>query len=267
VGGLAFFIAFGEPLARLVMDWWSVPEASHGLLLAPVAVWLAWKQGVVKDPVAQPRLGLALLVAAVVLRFAAGLAAELFTMRLSMFMAVAGLVIYRLGVRQILKWWLSGALLLLSIPLPEVVLGTLALPLQLKASQWGAALLKMRNVPVLLSGNVLRLPERTLFVTEACSGLRSLTALLSLGLLIGGLWLRTPLARAVLALAALPVAMVLNAVRIFLTGFLVHFVNPALAEGLLHYTEGWVIFVVAFGILALLAWTLTRAEAYLRPAT
>jgi exosortase len=176
-------------------------------------------------------------------------------------------VIYRLGVRQILKWWLSGALLLLSIPLPEVVLGTLALPLQLKASQWGAALLKMRNVPVLLSGNVLRLPERTLFVTEACSGLRSLTALLSLGLLIGGLWLRTPLARAALALAALPVAMVLNAVRIFLTGFLVHFVNPALAEGLLHYTEGWVIFVVAFGILALLAWTLTRAEAYLRPAT
>ena len=42
----------------------------------------------------------------------------------------------------------------------------------------GAALLEMRNVPVLLTGNVIRLPGQELFVTEACSGLRSLTALI-----------------------------------------------------------------------------------------
>src|SRR6185295_18119367 len=146
------------------------------------------------------------------------------------------------------------------VPLPAVVLGSLALPLQLKASQWGAALLKLRHVPVRLAGNVLYLPGRSLFVTEACSGLRSLTSLLALGLLIGGLWLKSAWSRVALVLVAIPVAMVLNAIRIFLTGFFVHFVDPRLAEGIMHVTEGWAIFVVAFIILALIAWLLTSVE-------
>lgn len=260
VAGLAFLVAFGEPLSMLGRDWWNDPDAGHGLLLFPVAVVLAWKKGIVKDPMPQPALGLALLVASVLLRYLSGLAAELFTMRMSMLGAVAALIIYAVGVRQLLAWWLPVVLIMLSVPLPAVVLGSLALPLQLKASQWGAALLEMRDVPVRLTGNVLRLPGRTLFVTEACSGLRSLTALLALGLLIGGLQLKRVWARGILVAAAIPVAMVLNAIRIFITGFLVSYVDPALAEGALHYSEGWVIFVFAFLILGALAWLLTRVE-------
>lgn len=266
IAGLAFLVAFGEPLFTLARDWWSDPNAGHGLLLFPVAVWLAWKRGVVAEPRPQPALGLALLAGSVLLRFLSGLAAELFTMRLSLLGAAAGLIVYALGVRQLLRWWLPSLLLILSVPLPEVLLGTLALPLQFKASQWGAAMLEWRHVPVRLAGNILRLPGQTLFVTEACSGLRSLTALLALGLLIGGLWLRSTLARIVLVAAAIPVAMVLNAVRIFATGFIVYFVDPSLAEGVMHYTEGWVIFVIAFVILAALAWLLSRLERRRVPA-
>jgi exosortase/archaeosortase family protein len=54
--------------------------------------------------------------------------------------------------------------------------------------------------------------------------------------------------------------MFLNAVRIFLTGFLVFYVDPSLAEGVMHYTEGWVIFVVAFAMLGVTAWVLTGVE-------
>ena len=100
-----------------------------------------------------------------------------------------------------------------------------------------------------------------LFVAEACSGLRSLTALLSLGVLIGGLWLRYPVTRIVLVLAAIPVAMVINAVRIFLTGFLVYHVSPDLGEGFMHMSEGWFLFVLAFAMLGALAWVFTRLEA------
>jgi exosortase len=174
--------------------------------------------------------------------------------------ALFALVIYAWGVRQLVRWWLPVALLVLSIPLPAVVLGSLALPLQLKASQMGAALLEWRDVPVLLNGNVIRLPGRTLFVTEACSGLRSLTSLLALGVLIGGLWLRSPVSRGALVLLTLPVAMVLNGIRVFLTGFLVFFVDPKLGEGFMHLSEGWVIFVIAFGILGGLAWALAGTE-------
>ena len=263
VAGLAFFVAFGEPIITLFRDWWTVPEAGHGLLLFPIALWLGWKKGLVEEPHPQHALGLVILTGSVLLRFASGLAAELFTMRASLLGAAAGLIIYTLGVRQLTRWWLPCGLIVLSVPLPAVVLGSLALPLQLKASQWGAALLSMRHVPVRLAGNVLSLPGRSLFVTEACSGLRSLTALLSLGLLIGGLWLRSPWSRALLMLAAIPVAMVLNAIRIFLTGFTVYFISPKLAEGFMHYSEGWVIFVVAFVLLGVMAWALQRSEMWL----
>ena len=115
-----------------------------------------------------------------------------------MMMAMAGLVVYYLGLRQALAWWLPFTLLVLSVPLPELIRSTLALPLQFKASELGAGLLEWRNVPVRLAGNVIQLPGHRLFVTEACSGLRSLTALLSLALLMGGIWLQRPALRVAL---------------------------------------------------------------------
>jgi exosortase len=128
----------------------------------------------------------------------------------------------------------------------------------------GAALLAWRDVPVKLSGNVILLPGRQLFVTEACSGLRSLAALVSLGVLVGGLWLRTPVARLLVLALTIPVAIVVNAIRVFLTGFLVYFVDPKLGEGFLHLTEGWLLFVVAFTVLGGVAWVTSRVEERLR---
>lgn len=264
VAGLAFLACFARPMATLGRDWLTDPEAGHGLLLFPVAIWIAWKAGVRPEARPQRALGLTVLVLSVLLRYLSGLAAELFTMRMSLIGATIGLVIYAWGVRQVLRWWLPLILIVLSVPLPVVVMASLALPLQLIASKWGAAMLAIRHVPVRLAGNVIQLPGRNLFVTEACSGLRSLTALIALGLLAGGLWLKLPWNRVILVLLAVPVAMVLNAVRVFLTGFLSYYVDPRLAEGFLHLTEGWAIFVVAFAILGGFALVLAAVEKRLR---
>lgn len=259
---VAFTILFSRPATLLARDWWNDPDAGHGLLLAPLAVWLAWKRGLVP---AQPHRigGGALLVAAIGLRYLSGLAAELFTMRLSMVLAALGILLFFRGARQAIHWWLPIVLIGLSIPIPAVVTNTLALPLQLKASSWGATLLAARHVPVALSGNIIQLPGRDLFVTEACSGLRSLTALLSLGVLVGGLWLRHPIGRVLLILLALPVAMAVNALRVFLTGFLVYFVDPELGEGFIHLSEGWLLFIVAFIILGGFTWLVSHVESAL----
>lgn len=256
----AYAVLFWEPLRMLVWDWLHNPDAGYGLLLAPLALVLAYRRGRAPQAAPQPRLGLAILVAAVLLRYVSGIAAEWFTMRFSALLAAVGIIVFLLGLRQVRHWWLPLALLALSIPLPAVVLGSLALPLQFQASAMGAAMMRWRHVPVLLQGNVIHLPGRALFVTEACSGLRSLTALLSLGLLIGGLWLRSPVLRALLVLLAIPVAMVLNGIRIFLTGFLVYYVSPELGEGVMHYTEGMAIFVAAFAILGAIAFAMVQLE-------
>ena len=260
IAGLAFLVLFWRPTWTLGRDWWNDPEAGHGLLLAPIAAWLVWKLGRAPNAKAQPMLGMVLLTGAVLLRYGSGLAAELFTMRMSLLGAVASVVIMVGGLRQLRHWWLPTTLLILSVPIPAVVLNSLAFPLQLEASKLGAGMLEWRHVPVALTGNIIHLPGRSLFVTEACSGLRSLTALISLGVLTGGLFLHAIWARAALVILAVPVAMALNGVRVFITGFLVHFVSPSFGEGFMHYSEGWAIFVVAFLILGLVAWSLSMLD-------
>ena len=258
----AFVALFAQPALLLARDWWNDSEAGHGLLLAPLAVWLAWRDRPRQPLAPNTLLGTSLLVAAVLLRYVAGLAAELFTLRFSIVLALAGLTVFWLGERQLRRWWLPFALLTLSIPLPALVTNAITLPLQFKASALGAALLEWRHVPVSLSGNVIQLPGRQLFVTEACSGIRSLVALLSLGVLVGGLWLRTPIGRLVVLVLAVPVAVVVNAVRVFLTGFLVYFLSPAMGEGFMHLTEGWLLFLVAFSVLAAGAWGVGAIERF-----
>ena len=257
----AFVVLFYQPAVTLVRDWWLDPEAGHGLLLGPLAVWLAWREkGTGATPHASPLMGSLVILAAVLLRFLSGLAGEVFTMRLSMVAALAGLVLYFRGWPQLRRWWLPFALLTLSIPLPTLVTNSLALPLQLRASAMGARLLQLRHVPVILSGNIIQLPGHRLFVTEACSGLRSLTALISLAVLAGGLWLKQPVGRLVVLLMAVPIAIVLNAIRVFLTGFLVFYVNPKMGEGFMHMTEGWLMFALAFACLGGVTWVAARME-------
>jgi exosortase len=260
VTALLFLVLFYQPMTTLAMDWWTVPEAGHGLLLAPVALWFAWKSGFRKDASANPSLGAAMLVVAVLVRFASGMAAELFTMRASMVLALGGILVFYRGFRQLLYWWLPFLLICLSIPLPELVTQALALPLQFKASQMGAALLETRHVPVMLAGNVIRLPGHELFVTEACSGLRSLTALLSTAVLLAAIVFKHPVMRLVLVAAAIPIAVVVNGIRVFLTGFLVYFVGPKFGTGFMHATEGWLLFIVSLASLAVVAWLMGKAQ-------
>ena len=257
---IAFALLFSQPFALLVRDWWELPEAGHGLLLAPVAVWLAAKSGIRPDARGNMVLGVIMLVVAVLFRYMAGLAAELFTMRASMVLALGGLTVYHFGFRQLLHWWLPFLLACLAIPLPELITQAIALPLQFKASQMGAAMLEAREIPVRLTGNVIRIPGNELFVTEACSGLRSLTALLSLAVLLGGLVLQSPIARVMLVVLAVPIAVAINGVRVFLTGFLVYFVDPALGKGFMHITEGWLLFLVSLACMGGVAWACTAIE-------
>ncbi len=265
-----FVLLFARPASLLFDAWWNDPNSGHGLLLAPLSLWLAYKAGISPQARAQRVLGISILLLAVVSRYAAELAAELFVMRGSMLMALAGIVVWYGGMRQLLHWWLPFTLVALSIPIPEVVLNTVALPLQFTASKIGASLLEWRHIPVMMSGNVIRIPGQELFVAEACSGLRSLTALISLGVLLGALFLQTWPARLLLVAITIPVAIVINGVRVFLTGFLVLFVSPEMGQGFMHTSEGMVMFGGAFLITSLITWGFGYAERFIlraRPTT
>jgi exosortase len=258
--GALFVACFAPVMLNLAQAWFSIPDAAHGMLIAPVAVWLAWRSGLLPD--AQPaRLAGSILVAMAVFADLVGRVAGIVTLpRIALIIAVVGLILWYAGWRQLVAWWLPVVLLTLTIPLPESLIATLTQPLQGVAARMGAAMLSARHIPVLLSGNVIRLPGHTLFVSEACSGLRSLTALLSMSILVGALFLRYPLSRVLMVAMAVLLAIVVNGFRIFMTGFLVFFVDPKLGEGFMHLTEGYLLFLISLLILAGLTWVFTLAE-------
>lgn len=136
--------------------------------------------------------------------------------------------------------------LLLMIPLPAIVFNRIAFPLQLLASRFGESCISAANIPVLREGNVLVLANTSLEVAEACSGIRSLVSLITLGLVFGyfadeRMWVRT-----LIVLSTIPVAIVSNGARVAGTGILAHFYGAAAAEGFFHEFSGWVVFIAAF---------------------
>ncbi|MFQ5747059.1 MAG: exosortase/archaeosortase family protein [Gemmatimonadota bacterium] len=256
----AYLLLFGSTLrALLVDDWLHNGEYGHGLLLLPVAAYLAWTHHTRRaDP--EPARGLLLLAVAVLLFWVSSMAAEFFTVRVSALLALSGLTVFYRGRSQLRAWWLPFALMVFTIPLPEVVLGSLTLPLQLLASRIAVAMLDFRHIPVGLAGNIIILPGHELFVAEACSGLRSLSALFGMSLLIAGTSLHRSWSRIALLAVAIPAALAANALRVFVTGYLVYYFGPDAAEGMAHASAGIIVFLVALGGVALAMLGLRKLE-------
>lgn len=244
---------YGGILSSLAQQWASDDNYSHGFFVLPLALFFAWERR--KDLQAASNrpsiLGAVLIVASLLVLLAGLLGAELFLTRVSIIGLLAGITLFVWGREHFRILAFPIAFLLLMVPLPAIIFNQIAFPLQLLASRAGEAALVVAGIPVLREGNVLQLPTRTLEVAEACSGIRSLVSLVTLGVVLGYFTERRTGRRIVIALAAVPIAIVANAARVAGTGLASELVSPAAAEGFFHTFSGWLMFVVAFaGLMA-----------------
>lgn len=207
-------------------------------------VWVNRKQ--LATLPAQPSwFGLVVVAGALAVLIVGLLGAELFLARSSLVLLLTGLVIHFLGWTWFRALLFPLAFLFLMIPIPAIIFNQIAFPLQLFASQMAAELLALLGVPVLREGNVIRLPTMTLEVVEACSGIRSLVSLTTLAIIYGYLMEPRIWKRVILALAAVPIAVAANGLRIVGTGLLGEYWDPEKAQGFFHTFSGWLIFVIS----------------------
>lgn len=241
-------------LSSLVRQWSSDDNYSHGFFVVPLALYFGWeRREALRGAVARPAAAGLLIIAASLLLLVAGLlGAELFLTRVSLVGVIAGSVLFVWGSEHFRILAFPIAFLLLMIPLPAIVFNQLAFPLQLVASQAGETAIAAAGIPVLREGNLLHLPGRTLEVAEACSGIRSLVSLIMLAIVLGYFTERRIGPRLILAVAAIPIAILANATRVAGTGLASHWISPAAADGFFHTFSGWLMFVVALGGLLLL---------------
>jgi len=247
----AFAFLYRAVIAKLVYDWIHDGNYSHGFLIVPVAAYLAWerRKKLKATPIRPNVLGLVLLVGSLATLTAGVLGAELFLGRVSMIGVIAGIVLFTTGWRFLRILIFPLAFLLLMIPIPAIIFNEIAFPLQLLASRVAEYTLSAAHIPVLREGNIIVLANTTLEVAEACSGIRSLISLVTLAIIYGYFTDDRIWARAVLTLAAVPVAVAANAARVAGTGVAAHYYGPAAAEGFFHTFSGWMLFVVAFVML------------------
>jgi exosortase len=131
------------------------------------------------------------------------------------------------------------------IPIPDIIFNRIAFPLQLVASSLGETALAASGVPVLREGNLIVLPNLTLEVAEACSGIRSLVALFTLAVVYGYMSESDWRVRAGLIASTIPIAIAVNGLRVAATGLAANHYGAEVAEGLIHSTSGWAMFLVA----------------------
>ncbi len=237
-----------EVLWDLVGDWYNDPDYSHGFLVPLVSGYFVWERRRSLQSVSvQPNLwGVPLLVFGLLMLVVGSIGAELYTQRASLIVVLAGLVLLILGKECVFKLSLPIAFLFFMIPLPAIVVNTIAFPLQIFAAQAATFCLFNLGIPVLREGNLIALAGVTLEVAEACSGLRSLLSLLTLGAVYGYFSQDTTWKRWTLVLLSIPIAIIANAMRVAGTGVLANTWGPEAAEGFYHTFEGWLIFIVAF---------------------
>lgn len=245
---------------RLVQQWASDDDYTHGFLILPLALYFVWndRERLRRLPTRPSGLGAGLLVVGLAMLVVGTVGAELFLQRSSIVVVVAGLVWLLLG------WsWLGAlafpiAFLMFMVPLPAIVMNAIAFPLQLFAAQTATFCLEVAGIPVLREGNVIALADTTLEVAEACSGIRSLQALLALGAVYGYFTQRAVWKRWALLLLSIPIAIAANALRVSGTGFLAHYFGREMAQGFYHSFAGWIVFLAAFFMLLGCGALLTR---------
>ena len=251
-------ILYAPVLKNLVADWWNNPDYGHGFLVPVFSGYVLWREREkwLNTEIKPSNFGLLVMLGAVVILLGGSLGAELFTTRISLLILLAGMILFLAGWKMLRAVSLPLAFLILMIPLPVLIYNQITFPLQLLASRFATFWLELVRVPVLREGNVLILPNYSLEVVEACSGIRSLMTLLTLAIAYGYLVEGRRWVRYALAILMVPIAIVSNAIRIMGTGVLTFHFGPKAAEGFFHEFSGWIIFLAALILMFFCHWIL-----------
>lgn len=237
----------------LVSDWSTDANFSHGFLIPPIALYMVWMNrdrlaGLVPQP---SNWGLIIIGLGMVCHLAGHAGAELFLMRFSMVVTLAGMVVFFWGWGALKILMVPLAYLVLMIPIPAIIWNKIAFPLQLMAARLSAETIMMIQIPVFREGNILNLANTTLEVVDACSGLRSLTSLIALTGVFAYLAPFGLIKRWILFFSAVPIAIAVNVIRLTITAAMAYWIDPETAHGFLHDMSGLVVFAGALGLVYL----------------
>ena len=248
---ISFVNLYAHTLNVLIHDWKTNEDFSHGFLIPIISGYMIWanKEKLVKKRLQSSFLGLAIILFAMAMYIVGNIGAELFVQRSSIIACLFGITLYLFGVRIAKGVCVPLIYLFFMIPIPAIIWNQIAFPLQLLAAKLSVSVIQLLGITVLREGNILQLSNTSLEVVNACSGIRSLTTLLAISGAFAYLSGLNLVSKWVIFLAAIPLAIIGNIIRLTFTSVLAHHYGPDIVEGALHKLSGVIVFGVAMILL------------------
>ena len=245
--GLAVLVL--PTMFQVARDSWSTEQGGHGPLVLATGLWAVWRELKGTNVVRRPGnlvLGLLMLGCSlgvfVIARITGILEIEAFAMYgalISGVYAVQGPAVIRLI-------WFPLVYLAFTLPPPDTVVAAVTQPIKIAISSWAVTLLHAIGYPIASSGVTIQIGQYQLLVAAACAGLNSIVTLTALCLFYVYLRHRSnPVAFLVIALAAIPIAVVANFVRVLVLILMTYHLGDAVAQGFMHDFAGLLMFSVA----------------------
>lgn len=238
-------------LVVMAHDWSTNDNYSHGFFIPLISGYMvfAMKAELEKIELRPANWGMLLLLAGVGQLYIGKVGSEFFLQRTSLILVLLGMAIFLLGMAMTRKLLLPIAYLLFMVPLPAIIWNKIAFPMQLFSSAATEVVVRSIGIPIFREGNVLHLAQTTLEVVDACSGLRSLTTMFALSAALAWFSAFSVWKKWGLFLAAAPIAIFANIVRLTGTAGLASVYGEKVAQGFLHEFSGLFTFVVGLMLL------------------
>ena len=253
---LPLFRAGGQLSAFYILtsSWNDESGYNHGWFIIPAMLAITWKNWpqIKKEPRSSSRWGL-LLVAFALLLFVIGVRTILWRIAIGGIpILIDGMLLYLWGPRRANYFLFPLGLFYFCVPLPGLIQATSSL--QLFVTKAAAKMASMIGISLDVTGNkVFLLGKGDFDVDEGCSGIRSLMALLLIAFVYGYFTHKENWKRATVFLAAVPLAIVANVLRIFSILFVADKISVSFAQTIYHDKVGFLSFGIALGLLLLLS--------------
>jgi len=261
---VAFMFAYFDTLVSLVKTWSSRNDYSHGFIVPFASLYFVYAmRDKIRTVSIEPNitLGMAVILTGLLVLMLGKTGGMITIQHLSILVVLTGMIIMLLGFAMLKALLLPLGYLVLMIPLIfDVIFSPLHWPFQLFGAKIAALILNALRISVFQTAQFIELPNMSLEVANACSGIRYLVSITALAVPLAYLTLDTWHKRAFLILSSLLIGILANPIRIVIIGLWVYY-GGSILHGPGHILQGYFVSVVGFGFLFTAAWIMSRKQA------
>ena len=231
--GIIYYPAFVWMWGR-----WNTADTyySHGPLIIIVSLFFLWnnRHELVKLECKPSNKGMIFIVIALIMHIAGALIKFYFFSAVSLIIMLFGIVLYFFGSETLKKTQFPIIYLSFMIPGPLFLISNIVIRMKLFAGAMATVLLNNIGLRAVRDGSLIKMSRSYMEIAAPCSGLRSLISLLAFGAAFAYMTRHSLPKKWVLFLAAFPIALFANVMRIVLLGWVGEVYGMKAAQGWIH---------------------------------